>query len=253
VIELRLELTHPSHRALADALWVAKLRDFVAERIRTLGRFTSENGAGTVRSRYGEDRFMGPLSAVKHRFEVGVAVPRKEADTADRYEITVDYDPGTGTFSCVTERVDTLPDREREARRRDVEKVLAALCDGGSEEDFRRLTCPECGSPLQAEFYPQGSTWTYACAKSPAHFASLWQHARLDAYGWLGAHLADRRCPRCHSEADVVGIDSALRLHADPLDRQAFVQAAGFPGPETWLCRRCEWAFGRGSPGRTWP
>ena len=76
MIKVESQLDTDFHRQLATSEWLSTLSSRITVAIKSHPEFHTANGAGTVRSRHNEDRYMGPLSIVKYEFVVEVEVLR---------------------------------------------------------------------------------------------------------------------------------------------------------------------------------
>ncbi|HLY72853.1 MAG TPA: hypothetical protein VKU80_01945, partial [Planctomycetota bacterium] len=76
MIHLTHKLVTQFHRDLATQDWLQSCAREIDSRIRAKCKVQYSEGAGCVRSRFNEDRYMGPTSAVRLQFEVEVQLPR---------------------------------------------------------------------------------------------------------------------------------------------------------------------------------
>ena len=249
MIKLQTTLVTSFHKGLAGPEWVAALESFVTERIRSTGGFKSTEGTGTVSSRYNEERYMGPLSVVKFRFDVDVRVARSDpAAEPDRYQTSVEYDPEAARFSVPFrgEHVSTAETRGEFAAklRKDKEAWIASLDPLKPKGDFERRRCSVCSGPFRARFYPEGRSWSHACAREPSHEWSTWLGVRLEPGGWWTDFVADRTCPRCASSKRVVGLLYGLILME--VDPEVWELGGCSLSPNLWHCRDCAFDFAQG-------
>ena len=70
MIKVESQLETDFHRQLATGVWLSTLSSRITDAIRSCPEFHTDKGAGMVRSRYNENRYMGPLSIVKYEFVV---------------------------------------------------------------------------------------------------------------------------------------------------------------------------------------
>jgi hypothetical protein len=252
MITLQADFITPFHKALATPSWMSALQTYIAERIEASGAYQTTKGTGTVHALYTDERYLGPNSAVRYRFEVNVDVDRDEPTRLrDSYRSTVDFDPASGRFSLgMKEDLSTLETRTRykAEMRRAREEWLESFEALESREEFERWKCPECSGKLKPRFYPEGRSWSYSCAQDPAHLASTWIGVRLEPGGWWTDHVADRTCPRCNSSDYVVGILYGLIMME--VDGEVWELGGCSVNPENrtlWHCRKCNVDFARGA------
>lgn len=251
MITLQPEFVTAFHKALAVPSWISTLEDFVAARIGTSGAYQTANGTGLVRAQFTDERYLGPNSVVRYRFEVSVDVDRDEPTRLrDHYVAAVEFDPASGRFSIwEKEQLSTIETRARykDELRRAKEEWIDSFAPLESREEFERWRCPVCSGRFRAQFYPEGRSWSYSCLLDPTHLPSCWSGVRLDPGGWWSEHVADRTCPKCRSDQHVVGILYGLVMM--DVDGGVWELGGCTVGPENrylWRCRACVLDF---SPG----
>ncbi|HZE96386.1 MAG TPA: hypothetical protein VE981_05140 [Planctomycetota bacterium] len=252
MITLQPEFVTAFHKALAVPSWIAALEAFVTARIRTSGAYQTTNGSGVVRAVYTDERYLGPNSVVRYRFEVSVDVDRDgPTRLRDHYVASVEFDPASGGFSTwAKEHLSTIETRARykDELRRAKDDWIASFEPLESREEFERWRCPACSGRFRPRFYPEGSSWSYSCALNPDHLPSCWIGVRLDSGGWWVDHVADRTCPKCASAGGVVGILYGLVMME--VDGAVWELGGCTVAPENrylWHCRTCVLDFARGA------
>jgi ssDNA-binding Zn-finger/Zn-ribbon topoisomerase 1 len=249
MISLHPDFVTSFHRNLADAAWLSSLAQFIEDRLRALAAFKSLDAQGAVRPHYNEEKFMGPLSVIKYRFEVSVKVAR-DISSSDRYEAQVEFDPVTARFSCSVEHVDTAEKRalraEQLRRRSELEVLSLKALD--SKANFDRQRCPICHGSLRVQFYPEGSSWAYWCAADPHHFFSDWRPVRLEPGGWWTDFVGARNCPECGEAREIRGILYGLITDLDSVDRSLWSLGGCSLTADLWMCGKCSRTFIEGNP-----
>jgi hypothetical protein len=252
MITLQPEFVTAFHKGLATPSWLTALESFVTARILTSGSFQTTRGTGSVRALFTDERYLGPNSVVRYRFEVTVQVERDEPTRLrDSYRTVVEFDPASGGFSVwKNEDLATVETRARykDELRRAKEEWIESFEPLEAREDFERWKCPECRGRLRPRFYPEGSSWSYSCAVDMTHQASSWIGVRLNPDGWWTDHVADRTCPKCNSDTWVVG--NLYGLYLMDVEETLWELAGCLVRPENrylWHCRTCILDFSRGA------
>jgi hypothetical protein len=235
-----MDFRHPFHRELATPAWRAALRAFIEARAGALG--VGGEGTGTVEAAYSDDRYFGPNSVVKYEFKVSVEWRR--AGGPERLEASVFWEPDPGEFRLRWEHLETLEGKRAERKRMEAWRALESLSSRKRVEKLRSEVCPECGSPLRLEFYEKGLSWWAKCPRKGEHFfMDGWFKNWSDAPSWWVEYPAQRMCPKCHSDENVLGILYGLVRDPGAVDTSAWTLGGCMVSPEHWHCRACSLDF----------
>jgi hypothetical protein len=166
------------HQHLATREWQAKLTACVADALASHSEYRTVKGTGIVRSRYNEDRYMGPLSVVKYNFLVEVQVCRGGLTwRKDKYCAAIRYSATTEKFEITREEISTIETRARDGRNRAiVNRFIKCVQSGCSQEEVDRFKCPWCDATTTVNFHRSGTTFCVRCANSSEHLS---KHATL--------------------------------------------------------------------------
>ena len=172
----------------------------------------------------------------------------------DSYTAAVEYDPASGGFSIwQREQLSTVETRARykDELRRAKEEWIESFEPLESREAFERWKCPVCSGLFRPRFYPEGRSWSYCpdvILLPRSALPSCWSGVRLDPGGWWVDHVADRTCPKCASDGQVVGILYGLVMME--VDRGVWELGGCTTAPQDrylWHCRTCVLDFARGA------
>jgi hypothetical protein len=166
MIQVWHEFTHPFHLALATPGWIEKLSEFIGAHVALNPEFSTRRGEALVRSRYGEDRYMGPLSLCRYFFEVKARIERADgSEPKDFLEAGVEYDPRNCAFRLSGRPlIRTLEIEERERR---IEELFGGwawrIRAGAPQEEVGAWRCPRCDAPMIVEFTSEGKCFRVKC------------------------------------------------------------------------------------------
>ena len=178
------------HRQLATREWKRTARSFIEREIGSALGSTSGLSAAAVSSNYNDERYMGPLSAVRCKFEVEAIVvrprsfrfevdtsahfvdtesrlvrPRRRLGVIDYLSLTVRYHQPDGRFSVVRAEVSTAERRAALcAARRDLDAFAAKALAAHTLGDLKSCLCRYCGTPFELCFHPRGDLASVTCS-----------------------------------------------------------------------------------------
>jgi hypothetical protein len=184
-LRLKCRFATRYHLALATEDWLGKLRAHLTTAIASHPEFHTEDGRGTMSSRYSEERFMGPLSLVKNDFVAVIQVSRRFSFRKDRYTATVRYMPEQGRFTTLRDEVSTVETRCRDRKNhRRVSGLVKHVQSGCSRDFVDDWRCPWCGSVICLSFHHGGRVFAVSCPGMHFH-----RHAETDTPPdwWLDA------------------------------------------------------------------
>ena len=113
MLKIEPQLQTEFHQRLATDEWQAKLTACIVDALASHHEYRTSNGSGVVRSRYNEERYMGPLSVVKYDFIVEAQIRRHRALTwrRDQYNAEVRWSPSIEKFEIKRETISTVETR----------------------------------------------------------------------------------------------------------------------------------------------
>ncbi len=198
MLTLTPKLVTRYHVGIATKDWSRDLGIHVSSAITSHPEYQTSSGAGTVTSRYNEDRFMGPLSLIKNDFDVTVNVDRRFSIRKDQSEVTVRYAPDSNTFETLRETVETVETKRRDKRcHRIVTQFVKKIESGCQRHALNDFRCPWCDATIDVSFHSSGKVFVVSCSKR--HFR---RHAQTDSPpdwwrdattgGWLESNPTER-------------------------------------------------------------
>ncbi len=150
---MRSELITDYHRSIIDSGALRKMADAIAVPVMDHARRDYDRATGVVSSSHNEERFMGPRSAVRHRFQCRLEMRCHEG--IDRAHVQVSFDPESSAVALRSLSVDLFELRSTLCR------CQCAAC--GYRHCFRRLTteahpptdaCPVCSALRDQDMAP---------------------------------------------------------------------------------------------------